>query len=54
MDEVRYGYIDRTDVSMAGRMDGKIVGWFDEWMCVGMNGWMVSISETIIAWSRLD
>jgi hypothetical protein len=34
---------------MDGCMDEWIDGWFDEWMCVGMNGWMVSISETIPA-----
>jgi hypothetical protein len=49
-----YGYIDRSDGSIHGRMDGRIVGWFDGWMGVGMNGWMVSISETITAWARLD
>jgi hypothetical protein len=32
-------------------MNGWIVGWIDEWMGVGMNGWMVSISETITAWA---
>jgi hypothetical protein len=31
---------------MDGCMDEWIDGWFDEWMCVGMNGWMVSITET--------
>jgi hypothetical protein len=28
--------------------------WFDGWMVVGMNGWVVSISETILSWARLD
>jgi hypothetical protein len=35
-------------------MYGMMNGWFDEWMVVGMNGWMVSVSETIPAWARLD
>jgi hypothetical protein len=39
---------------MDGCMDRWIDGWFDGWMGVGMNGWMVSISETIPAWARLD
>jgi hypothetical protein len=28
--------------------------WFDGWMAVGMNGWMVRISVTIPTWVRLD
>jgi hypothetical protein len=28
--------------------------WFDEWMGVGMNGWMDSFAVTIPAWARLD
>jgi hypothetical protein len=54
MDELMYGYIDRTDGSMDGCMNGWIVGWIDGWMGVGMNGWMVSISETIPAWALID
>jgi hypothetical protein len=54
MDELMYGYIVRTHGSMDGCMYGWIDGWFDGWMGVGMNGWMVSISETILAWDRLD
>jgi hypothetical protein len=54
MDELMYGYIDRTDGSMDGCMDGWIDGWFDGWMGVVVNEWMVSISETIPAWARLD
>jgi hypothetical protein len=49
-----YGYIDRTDESMDGWMNGWIDGWFDGWMVVGMNGLIVSTSETIPAWARLD
>jgi hypothetical protein len=54
MDDLMYGYIDRTDESMDGCMDGCRDGWFDGWMVVGMNEWVGSISETIPAWSRLD
>jgi hypothetical protein len=54
MDELLYVYIDRTDGSMDGCMDRWIEGWFDGWMGVGMNGWMVSISEKLSAWTRLD
>jgi hypothetical protein len=35
-------------------MYGWIDGWFDEWIVVGMNGWMLSSSETVTAWARLD
>jgi hypothetical protein len=35
-------------------MDLWIDGWFDGWIGVGMNGRMVSISETKSDWSRLD
>jgi hypothetical protein len=54
MDELMYGYIYRNDGSMNGCMDLWIGGWFDGRMGVGMNGWMVSISETILALARLD
>jgi hypothetical protein len=40
------GYIDCTD----GCMDR----WIDGWMGVGINGWKISISETIPARTRLD
>jgi hypothetical protein len=50
MDELMNGYIGRPD----GSMDGWIDGWLNGWMVVGMNGWIVSISETILAWVRLD
>jgi hypothetical protein len=49
-----YGYIDRTDESLDGWMDGWIDRWFDGWMVLGMNGWVVCISETIPAWARLE
>jgi hypothetical protein len=35
-------------------MDVWIDGWFDGCMGVGMNEWMVSISETIPAWAQLE
>jgi hypothetical protein len=35
-------------------MDGWIDGWFDGWMVVGMNRWVVSISETIPSWAQID
>jgi hypothetical protein len=54
MDKLMYGYIDRTDGTMDGCMHGWIGGWIDGWMGVGMNGWMVSISETITAWALID
>jgi hypothetical protein len=50
MDELMYGYIDWNDGSMGECMDR----WIDRWIGVGMNGWMVSISETIPAWARLQ
>jgi hypothetical protein len=34
-------------------MDRWIYEWFDGCMVVGMNGWVVSISETIPSWARL-
>jgi hypothetical protein len=43
MDEIMYGYIDRTDGSMDGCMERWIDRWFSGWMGVGLNGWMVSI-----------
>jgi hypothetical protein len=49
-----YGYIHRTDGTMNGRMERWIDGWFDEWMGVGINGGMFSISETIPVWAGLD
>jgi hypothetical protein len=49
-----YRYKDRTNGSKDECMDRWIGGWFDGRMSVGMNGWMVSISETIPAWARLD
>jgi hypothetical protein len=39
---------------MDGCMDGWIDGWFDGWMGVGINGWMVSISETKPSWALQD
>jgi hypothetical protein len=54
MDALMYGYTDRTDGSMDGCMDGWIDEWFDGWMGVGMNRWIVSISETIPSRARLD
>jgi hypothetical protein len=54
MEVLMYGYINRTDESMDGCMNGWIVGWYDGWMVVGMNGWMLTISETIPSWARLD
>jgi hypothetical protein len=50
MDELMYGCMDRTD----GSRDGWIEGWFVGWMVVGINGCVVSISDTITAWARLD
>jgi hypothetical protein len=35
-------------------MYGWIDGGFDEWIVVGMNGLMVSSSETVPAWAGLD
>jgi hypothetical protein len=49
-----YGYTDRIDESMEGCLNGWKVGWFNGWMVLRMNGSMVSILETIPAWSRLD
>jgi hypothetical protein len=54
MDELMYGYIYRNDGSMNECMDRWIVGWYDGWMVVGMNGRMVIISATIPAWARLE
>jgi hypothetical protein len=54
VDELMYGYIDRTDGSMDGCMNRWIVGWFDGWMGVMMNGWMVNISGTITSLAQLD
>jgi hypothetical protein len=54
MDELMYGFIDRTNGSKDECMDRWIDEWFDGWMGVGMNGCMVSISETILAWARLN
>jgi hypothetical protein len=50
MDELMYGYIDRN----VGSMDECMDRWIDGWIVVGMNGLMVSISETIPAWARLQ
>jgi hypothetical protein len=49
MDELMYGYIDRTNGSNNECMNRWKVGWFDGRMGVGMNGWMVSVSKTIPA-----
>jgi hypothetical protein len=38
MDELTYGYIDRTDGCMDGCMNRWIDGWFDGWLGVRMNG----------------
>jgi hypothetical protein len=54
MDELMLWYIDRTDGSMGECMDRWIDGWFNGWMSVGMNEWMVMISERKTAWARLD
>jgi hypothetical protein len=43
-----------TEELMVVWMDEWMDGWYDGWMGVGMNGWMVSISETITAWARLE
>jgi hypothetical protein len=49
MDDLMYFYIDRTDESMDGCMDGWIDGLLDGWVGVGIDGCMVSISEKIPA-----
>jgi hypothetical protein len=49
-----YVYKDRTNGSMDECMERWIDVCFDGWVGVGMNGRMVSISETIPAWARLD
>jgi hypothetical protein len=54
MDELMYVYLVRTDGSMGECMKVWLDGWIDGWVGVGMNGWMVSISETIPAYARLD
>jgi hypothetical protein len=54
MNDLMYGYIDRTNGSKDECMDRWIYGWFDGRLSVGMDEWMVSISETIPAWARLD
>jgi hypothetical protein len=54
MEGLMYGYTERTDENMDGYMDGWLDGWLDEWMVVGMDGWVDSISETILSWARID
>jgi hypothetical protein len=43
MDELMYGYIDRSNGSKDESMYLWIDGWVHGWMSVGKNGWMVTI-----------
>jgi hypothetical protein len=54
MEGLMYGYIGRNNESMDGCMNEWIDGLIDGCMVVGINGWKVSISETIHAWAGLD